>query len=60
MTLEEYEARALPRLALIDSLDKRCEWGKWDWECSLEVRKLRDRRERLMQEQAADEKAAGL
>jgi hypothetical protein len=60
LDLEEYKRRAIPRLAQIDRLDERCEWEKFDCQCSLEVQALRERRKRLMDEQGADEVAAGL
>lgn len=62
MTIDEYQARAIPRLARIDELDKLCEWDKFDFESSDpdRIRRVRATRERLMREQAADEVAAGL
>jgi hypothetical protein len=60
LTFEEYQSRAVPRMAAIEALDARCEWDKPGYECSLAVLELRDRRGRLMREQIADEAAAGL
>ena len=60
LSMAEYKMRAEPRLAAIDAMDKRCEWSKWDFECTPEVQALRERRNRLMSEQIADEVDAGL
>ena len=60
MTQAEYEARAVPRLAVIDRLDALCKWELFDWQCDHVTRTRRELRERLMREQTADEVAAGL
>jgi hypothetical protein len=63
MTEQEYQARALPRLAAIDELDKLCQWDKFMFQIPYEqqekVRRCREQRERLMSEQSADECAMG-
>ena len=58
LSAEEYERRALPRLAAIDALSPRCKWGEWapGWEAM----QAREQWKRLMDAQAADEVAAGL
>ena len=33
LSLEEYEQRAIPRLAVIDELTPRCQWEKFDHQC---------------------------
>jgi hypothetical protein len=60
MSEAEYQRRAVPRLAQIDALDKRCEWDKHEFEIDWETRERRERRNRLMAEQNADEFAAGM
>lgn len=64
MDIDTYRARAIPRLAAIDRLDARCQWGRHLAELSPnevhEIAALRERRERLMREQIDDEVAAGL
>lgn len=59
MDMQEYNERSIPRLALIDALDKRCQWDKFYFQVSSDVLELRKRREQLMAEQNADEIAAG-
>lgn len=60
ISLKDYEARALPRLAEIDQLSPRCQWEKFDHECDDITLTLRARWKRLMDEQGRDEVAAGL
>ena len=59
MDMQEYNKRSIPRLALIDALDKRCQWGKFDFQVPDDVLELRKKREKLMDEQNSDEIAAG-
>lgn len=60
LSIEEYEERAIPRLELIDIISAKCDWGKFDFECSQAARDARERWYRLMDLQTADEIAAGL
>jgi hypothetical protein len=60
LPLEEYEKRAIPRLAEIDNLTPRCKWEKFDHECDDITLTLRAKWKRLMDEQGRDEVAAGL
>ena len=60
MDSQEYEKRAVPRLTLIDALDKRCQWDKFDCQVSFDILEIRKRRKILMDEQNADEVSAGL
>ena len=53
---EEYKARAIPRLAAIDRLAKKIDFTTEAWRWTTEG----ERYERLMNEQCADEVAAGL
>lgn len=56
MTEEMYKARAIPRLAAIDALASRIDFEKCGWQLTPEG----ERYQRLMDEQQADEVAAGL
>jgi hypothetical protein len=60
MTEDEYNARAIPRLARIDALDKNCQWDKHSFEVDWQTLERRELRDRLMKEQNADEAAAGI
>lgn len=60
LSIEEYEARAIPRLAVIDELSPRCQWEKHVSDCDDITLTIRARWRRLMDEQGADEIAAGL
>lgn len=53
---EEYKARAIPRLAQIDMLIKKIDFTTEAWKWTPEG----ERYQRLMNEQIADEIAAGL
>jgi len=53
---EEYKARAIPRLAAIDRLAEKIDFTTEAWKCTPEG----ERYQRLMNEQGADEVAAGL
>ena len=55
MSIEEYNARALPRLAAIDALAKKIDFYYCGWQGTSEG----ERYERLMQEQMEDEVRAG-
>lgn len=59
MDMQQYNKRSIPRLALIDALDKRCQWEKFDFQVSSDVLELRKKRQKLMAEQNADEIEAG-
>ena len=56
LSMEEYQARAIPRLEAIDILAKKINDNNLSWEFSLEA----ERWNRLMDEQMKDEIAAGL
>ena len=56
LSLEEYNARAVPRLAAIDRLAGKINFATDSWRWTQEG----ERYERLMREQGADEVAAGL
>lgn len=60
LTIEEYEARAKPRLAAIDALAARCAWEKFDFQCTPEELRAREHYTQLMREQGEDEVRAGL
>jgi hypothetical protein len=60
LDIKEYEQRATSRLALIEAMDKRCQWDKFGFQVPFEIQELRRRREKLMDEQTRDEIAAGL
>ena len=59
MDIKTYESRSIPRLRLIEEMDKRCQWEKFDFELPFGIQELRKRREKLMDEQMKDEIAAG-
>lgn len=54
--LDDYNARAIPRLAAIDRLTERIDFSRHDWRHTPEG----ERWKRLMDEQGRDELAAGL
>lgn len=56
MSMDEYNARAIPRLEAIDRLSKRINFGSMVWQYTREG----ERWQRLIDEQGADEVAAGL
>ena len=56
LSMEEYNARAIPRLASIDALTKKIQDGNLSWDYSPEGQLWK----RLMADQNADEVAAGL
>lgn len=56
LSFEDYEQRAKPRLAMIDALAKKINFESMTWQHTPEG----ERYMRLMQEQCADECAAGL
>jgi hypothetical protein len=60
MDMETYEKRAIPRLALIDKLSERCAFDKYEFQCSEAELRARATWKKLMNEQGADEIAAGL
>ena len=59
MDIKTYESRSIPRLRLIEEMDKRCQWEKFDFELPFGIQELRKQREKLMDEQMKDEIAAG-
>jgi hypothetical protein len=60
MDMDEYNRRAIPRLARLDAISDRCNFGVWEFECTPEQQRYREEWNRLMCEQNADEYAAGL
>lgn len=56
LDMETYKARALPRLAAIDSLAQKIDFTSPAWRFTPEG----ERYEKLMDDQARDEQAAGL
>ena len=56
MTVDEYNARALPRLAAIDALAAKIDFGSFGWSDTPEG----EHYQRLMRDQSRDEMAAGL
>lgn len=60
LSIEEYTARAVPRLARLDAIAERCAFGKWEFQCTPEERRYREIHQRLLDDQTADEVAAGL
>lgn len=56
LSMEDYQARAIPRLAAIDACTKKIQDGNLSWDYSPEGQRWL----RLMAEQNADEAAAGL
>lgn len=56
MSIAEYEARAIPRLAAIDRLTEKVDFSNPCWMYTPEG----ERWQRLMEQQAKDEQAAGL
>ena len=56
LSMEEYEARAIPRLEAIDRLAEKINFSDWSWKYTMEG----ERYEQLMKAQAVDEEAAGL
>lgn len=56
MTTEEYNERALPRLAAIDALAEKIDFGSFGWSDTPEGARYR----LLMRDQGRDEVAAGL
>ena len=60
MDIKTYESRSIPRLKLIEAMDKKCQWDKFDFQLPFGIQELRRRREKLMDEQMKDEIAAGL
>jgi hypothetical protein len=56
LSADEYQARAIPRLAAIDALAAKIDFSSFAWENTHEGERFR----RLMAEQGRDEEAAGL
>lgn len=56
LSMDEYRARATPRLAAIESLAAKIDFSTDSWKWTPDG----ERYQRLMQEQGADEVAAGL
>lgn len=56
LSIEDYNARAIPRLAVIDALAKKIDFTSFGWRYTNEG----ERYERLMQQQREDEVRAGL
>ena len=56
LSMDEYKARAIPRLAAIDALSAKVDFSSYSWKNTPEG----ERWQRLMDAQMRDEVAAGL
>lgn len=56
LSIDEYKARALPRLSAIDRIAKKIDFGRPDWSITEDGQTYA----RLMEQQARDEFEAGL